>query len=273
MKGRMNSPVQTLLIVFLAAAMAEGRLRAGAADKTYVELKALADEYGIPCTPQAADLASAVTGIKAQNAKRSAALEVQKDFEEERAQSRFTNATLELEAAAEATQAVATQKLLNATDTASATLADTLRQLRANVDTRVAEHAAATAATTAAEGTHETARDTHETARDVASNNRKAANDTRTAETAALAIMQRSAVEDAESTYVLGCPGRRWCGGCVGGCGGVCGVSAGGPCLREVGRRAHRGGGRRLRRLGRPWDWNYGGREQWGKLICGARPR
>ena len=85
LKGRMNSPVQTLLIVFLAA------------------------------------------------------------------QSRFTNA--ELEAPAEATQAVDTQKLPNATDTASATLADTLRQLRANVDTRVAEHAAATAATTAAEGT------------------------------------------------------------------------------------------------------------------------
>ena len=205
MKGRRHSSVQALLVVFLAAVMAEGRqhVRLRAPDKTYVELKALADEYGIPCKPQAANLASAVAGIKAQNAKRSAALEVQKDFEEERAQSRFTNTTLVLEAAAEATQAVATRKLLNATDAARAALADRLRQLRANVDTRTAERDAATAATTAAERTYETARDTYETARDVDSNNRKAANDTRTAEIAALAIMQRSAVDDAESSYVF----------------------------------------------------------------------
>jgi hypothetical protein len=192
------------VVAFVLLSVAEGRLRGGAVEmeKTYATLKALADEYGVPCAPRAADLKAAVKEIKARNAERSAAVEVQKDFEEERAQSRFTNATLELDTAAKAARAAATQKLANATDMAQAALADTLRRLRESVDARTAERDAAATALKAKHKSWHDAEGIHETALDVASNNRKAANDTRTAEIAALAIMQQSAVEDAESSYV-----------------------------------------------------------------------
>lgn len=203
-RGRL--PAMFAVVAFVLLAVAEGRLRGGAAEmkekKTYATIKALADEYGVPCAPRAADLKAAVKEIKARNAERSAAVEVQKDFEEERAQSRFTNATLELETAAKAARAAANQKLENATDTAQAALADTLRQLRESVDARTAERDAAAAALKAKHKSWHDAEGIHETALDVASNNRKAANDTRTAEIAALAIMQQSAAEDAESSYV-----------------------------------------------------------------------
>lgn len=182
-------------------------------DKNYRLLKALADEYGVPCTPQMDDLAASIKEITARNIERTTTLNAECEYRESEAQRRFTNATLANKVVLEAARAASEAQRLKIEGRAQAQFDETLQGLQSVVDLRAEGKGNASKAVGFQQNVWNEAKSSHENTLEIAATNRATANESRTASMAALTITRDGQTEDAETTYVvegLG-GGRRVC--------------------------------------------------------------
>ena len=186
-----------------AAASSTTRKLSGA---SYVALKALADEYGVPCAPQHAQLLETIKDIRSKNAERLTTLEVDCEFREGEAQGRFTNATTEAQALNDAARRSSEERRRGVADKAQAQFDGSVAQLRATVDAAGDRRDASLKTLGSEKKAWAEAQGARDNTLEMCATNKESANQTRVSEMAALVITQSAALDDAEASYVVrGC--------------------------------------------------------------------